>query len=74
MAVLIMGATLLSGPYGLTTAILAAFDAAAALFLIGIAMIMRRGSAERLRQHAQRYDASRPILMLVAALTIAAVA
>jgi len=74
VAVFIAGATLLTGIYGLAAAILMAFDAAAILFLIAMALVMRRDSAQRLREHAERYDASRPFLLLVAALTVATVA
>lgn len=70
----VASATLLSGSYGLATATLAAFDLAAIIFLVSMALIMSHRSAERLREHAERYDASRPFLLLVAALTIATVA
>lgn len=74
VAVFAAGVTILAGIYGLATATLMAFDAAAILFLVSMALIMWRGSADRLRQHAERYDASRPFLLAVAALTIATVA
>ena len=59
------GALLLVGRYGFATATLGAFVAAAALFIAFTAVLMRRNSAERLRQHAVRYDASRPLLLLM---------
>ena len=54
-------------------ATLGAFVAAAALFIGLTAVLMRSNSAERLRLHAVRYDASRPLLLLIAALVFSVV-
>lgn len=67
------GGLLLVGTYGFATATLGAFVAAAALFIAFTAALMRRNSAERLRLHAVRYDASRPLLLLIAVLVFCVV-
>jgi len=69
----VSGFLLLVGRYGFATATLGAFVAAAALFIGFTAILMRRNSAERLRLHAVRYDASRPLLLLIAALVFSVV-
>jgi uncharacterized membrane protein len=69
----VSGILLLVGRYGFATATLGAFLAAAALFITFTAVLMRKNSAERLRLHAVRYDASRPLLLLIAALVFSVV-
>lgn len=57
----VSGVLLLVGRYGFATATLGAFVAAATPFIAITAMLMRLNSAERLRLHAVRYYASRPM-------------
>lgn len=70
VAVFLLGSLTLVHSHGLPTAAMVSFDVAVCIFLIGTAATMRRGSAQRLRRHAERYDPSRPLLLTVAALTI----
>lgn len=72
-AFMVMGVVFLAPAWGLAAATMAGFDLAALLFLSAMFLTMRRDSADRLRRHAERYDASRPFLLLVAAITIATV-
>lgn len=69
----VTGILLLVGRYSFATATLSSFVAAAALFIAFTAALMRRNSTERLRRQSARYDASRPLLLLIAALVFGVV-
>jgi uncharacterized membrane protein len=69
----VSGVLLLVGSYGFATATLGGFVAAATLFIAFTTVLMRQDSAERLQIHAVRYDASRPLLLFIAALVFSVV-
>ena len=69
LAVLIVGLFVAIPPLGLGRGTMAAFDVAAALFLIAISTVLKKSSAEQMRLAASANDANRAVLLGVSAVT-----
>jgi uncharacterized membrane protein len=69
LAVLVIGLFVAIPPLGWGRGVMVAFDVAAALFLIAISTLLKKGSAEQMRLSANANDANRSVLLGVSAMT-----
>jgi len=69
LAVLIVGLLVAIPALGWGRGTMVAFDAAAALFLIAISTLLKKGNAEQMRLAANANDANRAVLLGVSAVT-----
>ena len=67
--VFVAGAALLPGPFGFGRGTMLAFDAAAALFLVSVAPLLRSGDRDAMRVRAVENDANRTVLLGLTFLT-----
>ena len=69
LAVLIIGLFVAIPPLGWGRGTMVAFDTAAAIFLIAISSLLKKGSAEEMRLAATANDANRAVLLAISGLT-----
>lgn len=70
LALFALGVVLLWRPLGPAQAIMAGFDAAAAIFLLSVVRMMNHDEAHHIRKRAAAIDASKLLLLLLASLVL----
>ena len=70
LAVLVGGTAAAIPTIGLGRGVMAGFDLAAAMFLVAVAPLLRRGEAERMRRTAVANDANRVLLLAITGLLL----
>ena len=58
------------GDFGWQRGVLAGFSLAAAVFLVAVSTLLRRGEAGQMREQAKRNDANRPMLLAITGATM----